>query len=204
MAQHPAHCPACGQAALITIKNDRQVTAADGTMLPYHDESSRCQNCGEELYSLDQSLAASRLRAGALRAFEGLLTPEEVIAIRAKLGLSQAQLEKALGLGAKTVVRWERGTVCQSRAADSLLIVARDHPTVFASLAARFGVTVTPKTVAVPPRVQHVVALTEAVMEADQAGRKRWKRRVYRMRRPEQCEPPVSMVGDFMLEGQPA
>jgi len=38
-----------------------------------------------------------------------LLAPEEIRSIRARYGLSQAELERMLGLGAKTVVRWEPG-----------------------------------------------------------------------------------------------
>ena len=44
------------------------------------------------------------------------------------LGLSQADLEKTLGIGPKTVVRWEKGTVRQSRAADLLLRILAAHP----------------------------------------------------------------------------
>jgi len=40
---------------------------------------------------------------------------------RESKGWSQHELERLLGTGAKTVVRWEKGTVCQSRAADRLL-----------------------------------------------------------------------------------
>jgi len=38
-----------------------------------------------------------------------LLAPEEIRSIRARYALSQAELERMLGLAAKTVVRWERG-----------------------------------------------------------------------------------------------
>lgn len=80
------------------------------------------------------------MRAAALRAHAGLLTPAEIRGIREKYDLSQTDLEKALGFGPKTVVRWERGSVCQSSAANNLLVVARDFPAVFADLASRNGV----------------------------------------------------------------
>jgi hypothetical protein len=63
-----------------------------------------------------------------LRVHEGLLSPAQITAIRETLGLSQADLEKALGIGPKTVVRWEKGTVRQSRAADRLLRILAAHP----------------------------------------------------------------------------
>ena len=40
----------------------------------------------------------------------GMLRRYEVRAIRKKLGLTQHELEAELGLGAKVVTRWERGT----------------------------------------------------------------------------------------------
>jgi HTH-type transcriptional regulator / antitoxin MqsA len=57
----------------------------------------------------------------------GLLTPEEIVAIRKKLGLSQSELERLFGLGSKVVTRWETGRVVQSRAADvALRLLALD------------------------------------------------------------------------------
>ena len=49
-------------------------------------------------------------------------------AIREGYGLTQDALEQLLRVGPKTVVRWERGTVCQSAAVDTLLAVLRDEP----------------------------------------------------------------------------
>ena len=48
--------------------------------------------------------------------------------IREGLGLTQQSFEQLLGVGPKTVVRWERGTVFQNRATDSLLRVIRAFP----------------------------------------------------------------------------
>ena len=136
------HCPVCKQPTLASKRVRQQVRARDETLLEYHDELSSCSACGEEFYTPDQSLASSRARAATLRAHEGLLSPQEIKHIRESYALSQADLEKALGLGPKTVVRWERGSVCQSRAADNLLVMARDFPEVFAAIAQRNGVDV--------------------------------------------------------------
>ena len=114
-------CPVCGTTRVSPVREPRQVAADDGTVLTFDDELSRCEECRAEFYTHAQSLAASRARAAVLRAHEGLLTPQEIRVIREQLGYTQAQLEHALGTGPKTVVRWEKGTVRQSRMADQFL-----------------------------------------------------------------------------------
>src|SRR5437899_5433638 len=136
------NCPACGQPTLGVERAQQTVTARDGTVLHFEDEQTRCRSCSEIFYMPDQSLGSSRARAAALRTHDRLLAPVDIRQIRNKYGLSQAQLEQALGVGAKTVVRWERGSVCQSNAANNLRLIARDFPPVFAQIARRNGVEV--------------------------------------------------------------
>ena len=66
----------------------------------------------------------------------GLLTGGEITDFRKTLGLTQAQLEKTLGVPAKTVARWEIGTVLQSCAADRFVRVLMAHPELVAELLA--------------------------------------------------------------------
>ena len=54
--------------------------------------------------------------------------PDQIRGIRQGLGLTQDAFEKLLGVGPKTVVRWEKGTVFQNRSTDSLLRVVAAHP----------------------------------------------------------------------------
>lgn len=114
-------CPLCRSERLRLIREPRQIEAEDGTSLPFVDELTECAKCGERYYTHEQAMASSRALAAALRSHEHLLTPDEIQAIRARFRLSQAGVEKLLCLGAKTVVRWEGGAVCQGRAADTLL-----------------------------------------------------------------------------------
>lgn len=133
-------CPTCGSSATEIVQERRNVTASDGTQLEFTDVFTRCTSCGEQFYTGEQSLASSRAAAGVLRKHENLLSPEEIRAIRTRYGLTQSQLEQALGLGAKTVVRWEKGTVRQSRTADALLRAIAEHADVLVQTAARNGI----------------------------------------------------------------
>jgi len=101
----------------------------------YEDQFYQCSNCGEEFYDGNMADESFRRSAAAIRHADGLLAPDEIREIRFLYGLSQAKLEKLIGSGEKTVVRWERGTIAQNATADTLLRVLRDHPEVVRKLA---------------------------------------------------------------------
>jgi HTH-type transcriptional regulator/antitoxin MqsA len=138
-------CPRCDSEAVKVISEPAEAATRDGTLVTFADEFSRCSECGNEFYAKSQSLAHSRALASAVRQVEGFYTPEAIRAIRLKFGLSQADFERAIRAGPKTAVRWERGTVTQSRAVDGLLWIADHHPAVFERLAERNGVKIQPR-----------------------------------------------------------
>lgn len=104
------------------------------------DDFYRCSACGEIEYLGDMADETSRRAVVVIRAEDGLLGPDDILALREKYGLTQAGLERLIGAGEKTVVRWERGTVAQNQTADTLLRVLDGHPDVVARLAQERGV----------------------------------------------------------------
>jgi putative zinc finger/helix-turn-helix YgiT family protein len=100
--------------------NQMPISIADAEMY-------ECASCGERFFTPDQAKAVSVAVKRQARVTAGLLTPEEIVAIRQKLGLSQNELERLFGLGSKVVTRWETGRVVQSKAADvALRLLALD------------------------------------------------------------------------------
>ncbi len=100
----------------------------------------RCDRCGEERQTLAELGRARREAAATIQHAEQILAPDDIRRIREeRLGLTQAQLEIALGLGEKTVVRWETGRVLLSKATDALLRLIDRDPTALAFLAAHNG-----------------------------------------------------------------
>lgn len=85
----------------------------------------RCDACGDVLYSPEQAERAQQQVYEEIRRRENLLSPAEIASIRRALGLKQDEFERLLGLGPKTVVRWESGRVFQSKAADALMRLVR-------------------------------------------------------------------------------
>lgn len=124
---HPRNCAECGGAvevsyAPVPFEVRGETVAVEG--IPH----GVCSACGEVYLSLG---AAEQLQKAAVRkskAARQLLSPEEIRDLRHSLGLSQAAFEGLLGIGAKSVVRWEKGTVFQSATADRLMRLIRLMP----------------------------------------------------------------------------
>lgn len=133
-------CYLCNHPAQV-VRGPRE-TRMGARTITFEDEFYRCGNCGEQFYDGKMADESFRRAAAAVRKEEGLLVPEEIREIRAMYGLTQAALEKLIGSGEKTVVRWERGTVAQNATADTLLRVLRDHPEVVVKLAEKREVPV--------------------------------------------------------------
>jgi HTH-type transcriptional regulator/antitoxin MqsA len=91
-------------------------------------EHARCESCAEVYLTLDASDELQRRAIRMSKESRGLLVPEEIRALRESLSLSQAAFEEMLGIGPKTVVRWEKGTVYQSATADRLMRLLIVYP----------------------------------------------------------------------------
>lgn len=76
-----------------------------------------CASCGERMIprELNQSIEKWHY------AREGLLTPEEIKAIREKYGLTQVAIARLLGVGEKNFTRWENGLSMQTKVMDDLI-----------------------------------------------------------------------------------
>ena len=133
-----ATCPLCG-GFLEVVSEEREVRIGTRSAR-VRDQFSSCSACEEEYYAPGQMDATLRRASDAIRREEGLLTPHQIREIRQGLGLTQDAFEKLLGVGPKTVVRWEKGTVFQNRATDSLLRVVRAQPESARFLASLHGV----------------------------------------------------------------
>ena len=87
-----------------------------------------CPKCREVVLRLGD---ARRLREQALALYRdkhGLLSGEEIKAIRERFGLTQGALAELLRLGGNTISRWEAGRNVQTASMDVLLRMVRDLP----------------------------------------------------------------------------
>jgi HTH-type transcriptional regulator / antitoxin MqsA len=91
-------------------------------------EFFRCSNCEEEFFTPEQAKAHTRAVKNEIRKKYGLLPPEKIVDIRKQLRLTQEQLEELLGVGSKTVVRWESGKVIHTTGHDNMLRLLERDP----------------------------------------------------------------------------
>ena len=120
-------CPSCGtmmkeaRGRLRLPVNGEEVAVPSAAHL-------KCPKCGEIVL---RALDAKRLHEDAIAIYRkehGLLSADEIRAIRERFGLTQADLARLLRLGANTVSRWESGRNVQTAAMDMLLRLIRDLP----------------------------------------------------------------------------
>src|SRR6059036_3811474 len=101
-------CPNCGTQMVIkrgTLRlpiNGEEVAVASAAHL-------RCPRCGEILLRFQDAKRLGEDAIAIYRKKHGLLSADEIRAIRERFDLSQADLARLLRLGANTVSRWESG-----------------------------------------------------------------------------------------------
>lgn len=138
-------CPVCAGSSFTVHSEGRMFRTAKGEELPYAVEYSKCEQCGEEFYTRQQTRAASRAAVGAERKHRNRLAPSEITAIRSQYDVTQEEAEVILGFGKKSFSRWESGRVCPSHAADHLLREVRSSPAMFERMAGQAGVVLQSK-----------------------------------------------------------
>jgi putative zinc finger/helix-turn-helix YgiT family protein len=87
-----------------------------------------CPKCGEIVLRYRDSRRLGEDAVTIYRKKHGLLSADEIRALRERFDLTQADLAHLLRLGANTVSRWESGRNVQTAAMDILLRLIRDLP----------------------------------------------------------------------------
>lgn len=118
-------CPCGGVAELLT--QPRKFTLGHWS-ITIDATFMKCSQCGEEWYSAALMQATQEKAASLVRQKYGLLDPERIRSLRRRYGWTQADLEHVLGVGAKTVVRWEKGSVVPGSATNTLMEILESNP----------------------------------------------------------------------------
>ncbi len=123
-------CPLCGHSPLRPAFIDRTFEYGNEeddriTVHAHQVPIEICDGCGEG-YS---GPAAARVEHEAICRILGLPTPAEIVSLRERLGLSQAELAQLTGIGKATISRWERGRMLPNRAMARYLWLLDRNPT---------------------------------------------------------------------------
>lgn len=84
-----------------------------------------CAHCGKEMDVKSLSSIDHMAAFEAYKRAKGLVTAEEIVALRKKHGLTASGLAKALGMGEKSITRFENGDI-QSKSVNLLLRLAME------------------------------------------------------------------------------
>jgi putative zinc finger/helix-turn-helix YgiT family protein len=122
-------CPACGSRGIEMANRPIDMGGPDerGEVDPGF-EYEHCTVCGEDFVPACEVDGLLRRSIVLEREGSGLLSSADIRSVRLDLGLTQAGLASLLGVGDKTVTRWETGTVIQSRMADHFVRLLAAHP----------------------------------------------------------------------------
>jgi putative zinc finger/helix-turn-helix YgiT family protein len=87
-----------------------------------------CPKCHEVVLRYQDARRLSEDAVAIYRRKHGLLSADEIRALREGFNLTQAEFARLLRLGANTLSRWEAGRNAQTEAMDTLLRLIRDLP----------------------------------------------------------------------------
>ncbi len=123
-------CPLCGKMHDVGKMRRRTYTIIKDENVEYDETYYFCENSDKDenefcnAAMLNQNLLNAR---NAYRVRHGLLTSDEIVAIRDEYGMSQVDLARMLGWGEVTISRYESKAI-QDDAYDIMLRLVRDNP----------------------------------------------------------------------------
>lgn len=105
------YCPECDAEVHACIRNRTATLSVRGEAVGYSETIAVCPTCGEIIG--DARIEGSNLERAydAYRRLHGILSPEEVKALRGSYGLSLREFSRFLGFGEQTAYRYEHGDI---------------------------------------------------------------------------------------------
>jgi putative zinc finger/helix-turn-helix YgiT family protein len=126
------YCSKCEKEREIEVREEKEVYPVKGEETEILANVTYCKHCGKQIWN-DEFEGENLKKAYKIyQNAHDLLLPEEIKAIREKYDLSQTLFAKILGLGEKTITRYENGSI--QDAAQNVLIDLADDSEIFAKL----------------------------------------------------------------------
>lgn len=123
-------CPLCGKTHEVEERKRFATLIVKGEEVTYEERFYFCANADEDENEFETgSMTNTNLlnARNAYRVKRGLLTSDEIVAIRENYGLSQVDLARLLGWGEATISRYESKAI-QDEAYDTMLRLIKDNP----------------------------------------------------------------------------
>jgi putative zinc finger/helix-turn-helix YgiT family protein len=123
-------CPLCDKTHEIEERKRITTITLKGEEVTYEERFYFCANADEDENEFETGAMTNENLLNARNAYRvkmGLLTSDEIVAIRENYGLSQVDLAKLLGWGEATISRYESKAI-QDEAYDTMLRLIKDNP----------------------------------------------------------------------------
>ncbi len=121
-------CPVCGQGTVCRQSKREQFEYKGHKKTIENYPVLVCNSCGEEFFSAEDAKLFEKDLTDFQREVDGLLKPDEIRAIREKLGYNQTEFARLLKVGEKNFARYETGVSPQSRYLDWLMRILNQYP----------------------------------------------------------------------------
>lgn len=123
-------CPVCDKVHEVEERRRKAMISIKGEEVTYEERFYYCAYGEEEEAEFESARMSNENLLNARNAYrrkQGLLTSEEIVAIRESYGLSQVDMARLLGWGEATISRYESKAI-QEDAYDVMLRLIRDNP----------------------------------------------------------------------------
>ena len=126
-------CPVCDEGLLELAQEKIEFTYKTHTA-EVDSDTLNCSVCGESFVVSPSERELEKILTDERRKVDGLLTSDEIRAIRLSLGFTQIDFAKTLGVGKKNFARYESGQATQGRSMDNLLRILKKRPVMIETL----------------------------------------------------------------------
>ena len=165
-------CPLCeeGHTTLQYAQTEVEYSGQKGVI---ETQLRRCDVCESELVGDVEGRANKRAMIAFRKTVDGLLTGEEIRAIRDKYRLTQTQAAQLFGGGPVAFSKYENDDVAHSEAMDSLLRLVKQSEDAFWELVTLKGMTQAlpprPKVTVTPPVIHFVLTIRTELQDEAQS-----------------------------------
>lgn len=131
-------CPICGEGHVTaSVQMVEYEYKGHKAGLPSHYK--QCDTCTSDFAGMAESKLNKRIVMAFRKQVDGLLTGDEITALRKQYKLTQAQAARLFGGGPVAFSKYENDDVAQSEAMDTLLRLVRRSPAAFWALVEEKG-----------------------------------------------------------------
>ena len=106
-----AYCLECDEMCSYHIVEKESVVTVKDKTFKVKQKHAYCDVCGEEVWPHEIAVSNDIVTFDEYRKLKGLLTSEEIKAIRKKRNMSQVDLARFIKAGDKNIARYETGTI---------------------------------------------------------------------------------------------